>query len=100
MRAPASTSVFQVSDKAVLALWDDLARELETAMPGGTLSEGALEAARHYFFGVLLSFPQHVLTGVSDATNGATPTLRIAVSDRFKRHFIGTAKDLRMCISH
>ena len=100
MRRVVSIPRFQIADEAILALWDEVANGLNLRIVSDPIADGVLEATRHYFFGVLHSFPERVLSGVTVAADGTPPTLGLAISDTFKRHFVVTTEDLRKCLGH
>lgn len=94
------TSKFEVSDEFVIAMWDGIARELHELVAPSGLGESFVDAALHYFCGMLASFPDRVLCGVGCPTEGTTNHLGIGISDKFHRHLTATAEDFARRFSH
>jgi len=94
-------SKFEVTNKAIDALWDGLSREChELALPSG-ISDKFLKLARGNFLSMLANFPQYVLAGVTHvADRTSKPVLRIVVCDSYKLHLMRSAKRFHKVISH
>lgn len=84
---------FEVTDKAISALWDGLTLELDELASSRDRPSFFLEVARCNFLRMLANFPQNVLAGVTDIAPGTgEPVLRIVICDRYKRHVTLAAK--------
>ena len=86
-------SKFEITDEAIATLWDGLVRECHEAAFTDSISQHFLQLSRRSFLRMLANFPQNILAGVTDVADGTgEPVLRIVVCDRYKRHFMRSAK--------
>lgn len=90
-------SKFEIADEAIPALLDGLLRDLDAIGVPKIADERVFYMLRHYLRDMLLDFPHDVLTCVADPAGGAAITLRIGISDLFKRDFAATAKKYAGC---
>lgn len=87
-------SKFEVSDEAISSMWDWLAAELNELGALGDRSGLILGVARSHFHSMVLSFPDYVLTGVTDSTGGTMPALGLTIRDWFRGHMARLTQDL------
>lgn len=89
-------------DPTMLALRQFIAGELDPGVLPADVASLVLDCLDLYALGVIARFPADGFDIVGVTTDGTPPTLglSIAVSDRLRRHFADTAKDLVRVLGH